>query len=253
MHYNRLHHLLLTFIIATDMMAQSDYHPFIEGGKVWQCVSVWGNMADPEATLNTEDNFYEIGEEVIIGDKACRTLNGKIIYEEDKRVYCYDEEDGRFYLIYDFGCNVGDTFDVVDFLFFGTGEKESYRCTVVAKDSVLSLENEFLSRISIYAEAFHEYFLWIEGIGSLRSPLENIALATTGGYIYVKSCRVNETCFFTFDNYFQHVGVESHWYSNATKHRIYDLSGRRVDAKAYENQKLKKGIYIKDGRKKLVR
>ena len=33
----------------------------------------------------------------------------------------------------------------------------------------------------------------------------------------------------------------------------YDLSGRRVDAKAYENEKLKKGIYIKDGRKLMVR
>ena len=36
---------------------------------------------------------------------------------------------------------------------------------------------------------------------------------------------------------------------------IYDLSGRRVDAKAYENEngKLKKGIYIKDGKKTVVR
>ncbi len=34
---------------------------------------------------------------------------------------------------------------------------------------------------------------------------------------------------------------------------VYDLSGRRVDAKAYENEKLKKGIYIKDGRKLMVR
>ena len=36
---------------------------------------------------------------------------------------------------------------------------------------------------------------------------------------------------------------------------VYDLSGRRVNAKAYENenQKLKKGIYIKDGKKTVVR
>ena len=36
---------------------------------------------------------------------------------------------------------------------------------------------------------------------------------------------------------------------------VYDLSGRRVDAKAYENEngKLKKGIYIKDGKKTVVR
>ena len=31
------------------------------------------------------------------------------------------------------------------------------------------------------------------------------------------------------------------------------MTGRRVDAKAYENEKLKKGIYIKDGRKLMVR
>ena len=39
------------------------------------------------------------------------------------------------------------------------------------------------------------------------------------------------------------------------KDGIYDLSGRRVDAKAYENEngKLKKGIYIKDGKKTVVR
>ena len=34
---------------------------------------------------------------------------------------------------------------------------------------------------------------------------------------------------------------------------VYDLSGRRVDAKAYENGKLKKGIYIKGGKKTMVR
>ena len=34
---------------------------------------------------------------------------------------------------------------------------------------------------------------------------------------------------------------------------VYDLSGRRVDAKAYENEKLKKGIYIMDGKKTVIR
>ena len=161
---------------AWIMQAQQDstYHAFVERGKSW-CVH--GFNAENFHTVTNyyfslEKNYFERnGHEYF--EMCSRTDNGEetsvgLFREEDYRVYLYEEEAGREYLIYDFNLQVGDRFEP---------EYGDYSFCEVKKVGELQVNGETLKTITFEANDKTSYALervqveWIEGIGHLSGPL----------------------------------------------------------------------------------
>lgn len=240
--------------------ALADYHPFIEEGKEWVCTTY--TMLPPASEDETEPNYriteetYTIGKDTLIQGRTCIGMERdrfqkRYFYEDGDKVYCYNTENERFYLIYDFGCQVGDRFTVVD-AFSGTmrwWDENFFTCSVRDVDTVKTKDGMELRRITLEAEDVlgeHTTETWIEGIGSVYGPLHNVgAMLYIGGHEELDSCEVSNQLLYPLS---QSTGIHTTNLTPQTESQapLYDLSGRRIVIP-------RRGLYIKDGKKVSIR
>ena len=184
------------------------YHPFVEDGKVWKV----GAIGSGNPVLWVE-YFYFDGDTVVDG-KTCKRMmrqryvspnyefyNNKLVqdpsyvgawYEEDKKVYTYDDRNKQFRLMYDFSLNANDTFQM-DGLTYVIGPKQTgvlsgfkgvYR-KVVLRDG----EN------NIYSPA------WLEGVGSTDCPTTSVYPGYVDPMWFLMSCTVGDEVIYLNDGY----------------------------------------------------
>lgn len=95
--------------------------------------------------------------------------------------------------------------------------------------------------------------IWIEGVGSVTSGIEDYVLGeNVGGFCQLIKCYVDDKVFYEheFDkNTPQYVslGISSRFDSKQQHQALFDLQGRRVEGQP------RSGVYIQDGRKRVVR
>ena len=246
--------LLLLPIIAKAQ--ETDYHPFIEEGKVWHCTiegeALW-ILHDSTAIHYTD---YALQGDTVIAGRPCKTLSGYFIYEENKKVYAYGRGDGKFHLIYDFGCSVGDIVEAGISEYFDTKEgcETVYTCTITKVDTIFTQNGDQLRRILFQTSYDGGEYLWIEGVGSPFEPVCNFGYySMAGSWSYVSSCAVGGSTFFVYDDIFNTDDVRTVDAADGeagkrdTPHFYYDLSGRPLHARPA------RGIYVRDGRKVVVK
>ena len=147
----------------------TDYHPFVEQGKRWRVhgFSMGGDHAVTDYGFSyTMDFISHDGHEYF---KLVAWSDNKLtevgeLREEKQRVYLYDTEAGKEYLIYDFSLNVGDTFY----------EARINRTLTVMSTGQMIVNGDTLK--TLHLNDYDGMFTadWAEGIGSLYGPLRNV-------------------------------------------------------------------------------
>ncbi len=239
-------YLLFTLLVLLPSLSicQEIYRPFLEDGKVWM-YHYYNDFTGKE--------FYQsliVKSDTVIGDKSYKTIvdvsTGKTEYvmrEEGKKVY-WKYLDRDEYVLYDFGLKKGDSFKLYD---DDNGKDPSAWATVVSVDTVI-VGNRSFRVIDVRPNDMMGWpNLWVEGIGGMYGFATNYL--AVGNFYSFSSCQLNGETLFAWRD-FGTVSVKGLQYVN----RIFppkvscDLQGRRIDG-----QQPRKGVYIRDGRKVVVK
>ena len=264
----------LVCVIATTAKAQesSSQSKFFEDGKSW----LWANIhyklyGDSTGWGFKRDTTYwtetVVGDTIVDGRHAKKLLLGDLagVPEEPLRYKVYLEENGViyryryhpensdslcFYPYMDFNLHVGDSifynsiFGHTDFLFAVMNEETINVCGIERRKLTLGNKSWILG-------------YWVEGIGANVQDcymLPGRPISGSEGYhdLMVK-CFQDGECIFTADDFLTSTdGIKDVEVSEKNKALsedapLYDLSGRKVTGTP------RSGIYIKGGRKVLVK
>jgi len=177
---------LLTFIcmsllvlINIQALESTTYHPFVERAKRW-CVhgfSMGGQHTVTDYSFSDALEYishdgHEYFKLVAWSDNKLTEVGE--LREEKQRVYLYDTEAGKEYLIYDFSLDVGDTFY----------ESRSNRTLTVDSIGQMIVNGGTLKRLYLNDDDGMFTADWVEGIGSLNGPLRNIIDDTPNSWSY---------------------------------------------------------------------
>ena len=169
---------LLLCMTAVDAQVEG-YLPFVAEGKQWT-VGYW-RYFDADA-FRTE--VYSIMGDTLIGTQSCSKLFADrkyigALHEEGRRVWMIHPKETELKLLYDFGTQAGD-----ELLLNGN---TSARITDVR---TIAYHGRQMRCISFEDESNKSQSVWIEGVGSCFSPLDNCLLNNRLGLTAsVISCR----------------------------------------------------------------
>ena len=214
-----------------NLLPEPAYRPFVEEGKVWKVGDYSGNP------VRRVEYFY-FDSDTIIDGKACKqmmcqryvspehpdyTMFSQLPslsyvgawYEEDKKVYMYDQTHKEFQLMYEFSAEAKDTLQVKNkyenYLYIiGPRQKGGMKgFKGVYRDVMMSRIGE---------ESFY-IITWLEGVGSIESPQYNVYYGREyHDGAFLMSCTVEDEVIYLNDE------VED----GATP-EIMDAQNRRID------------------------
>ena len=284
------HHLRMSIFFLLCVLcyetAKAEYKPMLKDGRIWNCMEVYqktlvidsdGNIIDPNEVdlfeiwftdsivMDTIMTTYYIDGTEIIDNRLCYKLYKNnnsscgYYYEENGKVYtrCDNEWVGEF----DFTLEVGETCSFINY-------------TIGSVDTI-SVAGELYRRLWVGLSNDEDNIYWIEGVGSTTDgphvskgpvPLDREYL----GYKVVLSVYDGEKRIFEKKDFFQ-PGVSTDTksvpkkISDTKREVVYDLQGRCIETSKFfdersskaehkvQTSKLKKGVYIRDGRKVVVK
>jgi hypothetical protein len=193
------------------------YRPFVEEGKVWKVGSTTGIR---DGIVKMVEYYYFEGDTIIDGKTCKQMMCQRYVspdspeynfwaqkpslskvgawYEEDKKVYYYDEGKQSMKMMYDFSLNANDTLQFLNVdgyppLIIGpkqTGGLEGFKG--VYRDIMICVnENQNL----------HSTF-WLEGVGSIMGPITNTYYYEKIGIEpFLMSCAVGDEVIYLNDEY----------------------------------------------------
>ena len=218
----------MVFKEIVEMAVQDDYRPFVEEGKVWT-YHYYNDFTGKE--------FYEsltVSGDTIINNKSYKKIvdvtTGRVdcaIREEGRKVYAtYPHYSGEK-LIYDFGLNVGDAFQLYD---DNNGSDPNAWATVVSVDTIVVGSRAFraLDVRSNDMKGWPNW--WVEGIGGEYGLTENCLML--GNSYCFSSCKLGEDTLFT-NHDFQTLGTIP---SIETQMAYYYYKGNKVPLTLNENK-----------------
>jgi hypothetical protein len=198
------------------------YRPFVEEGKVWKVGSTTG-ISDGIVKMVA---YYYFNGDTIIDGKTCKLMmcqryvspdlpdNSPSLtkvgawYEEDKKVYLYDDDKQSMVLMYDFSIGDNENLSLIDdYPPFMIGPKQTggiegfkgvYR-DVMIDQNIMSTT-------------------WLEGVGGIEGPTRNAYPETTDHVPeFLMSCTVGDEVIYLNDEYEDGATPEE---VNAKKHRF---------------------------------
>ena len=201
-------------VALPDQASQDEYRPFVEEGKVWKVGHVQTIL---DNSVNVVDYYYFDGDTIIDGKTCKQMMCQRYVspdysneygtptpsltkvgawYEEDKKVYFYNEWQQSMKLKYDFSLAANDT---LKFLTDGSspfiigpkqtggieGFKGVYRDIRMCGDE---------------GQSYHDTF-WLEGVGCLRGPIRSPCDPIFGDPVpeFLMSCTVGEEVIYLND------------------------------------------------------
>ena len=254
---------VLPLLILNDAMAQSDYHPFIEDGKMWYVG--YYPYGDCGMTPFGMSRYYFEGD-TLVADIPCKRWmkDGKLLaplFEKNRKVYFFRAGGDIPQVLYDFDVSEEDSTEVTDFtsstgkkvICYIYGERRGSLHHLLLYDSIGLKEAENLMEDVGDSDEF-EYMLrenfsyaWTEGIGVMDSPEENVGHGVMmGDTRCLVRVTVGDNIIYDNPRAVWTDGISPINNSQFTIHNeadaIYDLSGRQV-------VNPKRGLYIQGGRK----
>ena len=204
--------------------SQMDYRPLVEEGKVWKVGTIPTALDSPVQVVD----YYYFDGDTIIGGKTCKQMMCQRYvspdfsdeywtprpsltkvgawYEEDKKVYSFDERQQTMTLKYDFSLEANDTLhflNVDDYPPFIIGPKQTggmegfkgvYRDIMMCRDEGQNIINT----------------TWLEGVGGLDAPFRN-AYDPRADLVpeFLISCTVGDEIIYLNDRYEDEATPES--------------------------------------------
>ena len=183
------------------------YRPFVEEGKVWKVGTVSGNP------VQVVDYYYFDGDTIIDGKTCKQMMRQRFIspdypddnnlsqspalrkvgawYEEDKKVYFYDESKQAMRMMYDFSLNTDDPVYFIDGD-YSIGPKQA---------GGLEGFKGVYRNIWIYRDVHSTY--WLEGVGGINGPTINAYDPIYSDPVpqFLMSCAVGDEVIYFNDDY----------------------------------------------------
>ena len=183
------------------------YRPFVEEGKVWKVGTVSGNP------VQVVDYYYFDGDTIIDGKTCKQMMCQRSIspdypddnnlsqspalrkvgawYEEDKKVYFYDESKQAMRMMYDFSLNTDDPVYFIDGD-YSIGPKQA---------GGLEGFKGVYRNIWIYRDVHSTY--WLEGVGGINGPTINAYDPIYSDPVpqFLMSCAVGDEVIYFNDDY----------------------------------------------------
>jgi hypothetical protein len=170
--------------IASKPTPQNDYRPFVEEDKVWKVGTIPTDLGIPVQIVD----YYYFDGDTIIGGKTCKQMMCQRFtspdypyydylshpnslnyvgawYEENQKVYFYDERKQSMVLKYDF--SLGD-YETLDFL-----NVDGYPPFIIGPKQTGGIEGFKGVYRDIMMGQDIRNTTWLEGIGSLDAPFRN--------------------------------------------------------------------------------
>jgi hypothetical protein len=257
-------YLLLLYIITMNLtsVAHSNFEPMVVEGRVWNVVSII--PAEPPESDTIPGYYKDIKGRWGIGYHHTYVLNGdtimggvtyKKLFLDDVFVSGLREEDGRVYerygddepeaLIFDFYLQPGDIFNDVFQDQVQMEVKQTREVDIEGKSRQCMDMWAYMEGIEV-VDGLVDY--WIEGIGCMGGPHFPFWWGGSPGSLLL-SCYDGDECIFGAEDLNQITNIQPAITENPSNSRqeIYDLQGRKV------TMPQRNGLYIRDGKKHVVR
>ena len=216
--------LLVVFVNASKCYAVEDddapYRPFVENGKSWVVTSSYAHGWWAPFMVEC----YYIDGDTLMGSQPCKKLMlrtkdmvnncetitlDRLIYEIDKKVYCYHAIDGTIIdqpvLLYDFSASIGDTLSLGGVY---DAEMTETRCFKIWNTPQLAWHGDsFNGQLASYndpqitesdVETEHcALFCWYESIGATDHPFTKLRYDFDGVPELLRDCRVGDKIIYT--------------------------------------------------------
>ncbi len=265
----------IMYISAFAQTAKLEYRPFAENGKLWEAQvggimeNLYANKIDGDTLINGErwKKVYNY-----IGFPDFGSSYYASIRDVGNKVYAIAKGSKKPRLLYDFSLKKDDIVKcgVEGNDFCCLLDKDERPDTLLGFPFVAYLRVESVDTIEARGllhrrftltmlDAYKEYFrnedgvligniVWIEGVGSGAGPFSPwVALPPRDSYL--QSCMLNKVCLFGYPDFYEDYttgGASITRSISNTSVVPYDLLGRQT-------QHPKKGIYIRDGQKVVVK
>ena len=194
----------LLALLTTGLRAQENksYRPFVEDGKVWTI----GWISKDRMKLELLEYYYFDGD-TVINHQPCKRMMSRMtdeivstyqgaFYEKDRRVYCCFPNSEDFYLLYDYGAEVGDTIKV-----YAPVISDTISCVVIIIQP--QKEEDCFKGVGVgvvdmlWKDELFLYVYWIEGVGTGTIPYYNTTNPRSLDYYYnLITCSVGDEVLF---------------------------------------------------------
>ena len=205
---------------SDDFNIQQDvniaYRPMIEDGKVWKVGCIDADPSQFQFPVKVVNYYYFDGDTIIDGKTCKQMMSQQYVspeslvnelhyslsyagawYEEDKKVYTYDEDNKEFKLMYDFSVNDNDTLQVVYF-----GHELRYAIGQRQTGGLRGFKGVYRNVSWIDATGVVSYSpIWMEGVGSIDGPTMNLYKVDIDPLWALMSCSVDDEVIYLNDNY----------------------------------------------------
>ena len=165
---------------------QNEYRPFVEEGKVWKVGTI---PTDLDSPVQIVDYYYFDGDTIIDG-KTCKMMMCQHFtspnypyyeylsqpnslryvgawYEENQKVYFYDERTQSMVMKYDFSLGANETVSLLgDYLPFIIGPKQTG-----GLDDFKGVYRDVM--ICVNEDQIANNTIWLEGVGGIDGPTKN--------------------------------------------------------------------------------
>ena len=193
---------------ATNSAANIPYRPFVEDGKVWKVGRVGSNP------VQLVEYYYFDGDTIIDGKTCKQMMRQRYIspdypdydimmqysllsyvgawYEEDKKVYVYDDANKAFRMMYDFSLDDNGTF-VID------GNDPPYVLGPKQTGGIKGFKGVY--RDVMRGEPAGYNTTWLEGVGGIEGPIYNVYYGKEYHGAFLMSCTVGDEVIYFNDEY----------------------------------------------------
>ena len=201
-----------------------DYRPIVEQGKKW--------TYHHDIYQDAYDYYYRLEGDTVVTGKDCLKMysenkdnTGAIayegaLYEENKKVYCFYSGKEEAELLYDFGCETGETLSIKshDLIVqsiedFEIGGKNN-KCFTLQVQALIDED---------HGESVLGTISWVEGVGATLDFFNMMPLY--GNYNHLKACEVNGEVVYNATT-----GIRAVNKDPKTNRATYNLQGRQLPA-----------------------
>jgi len=197
------------FVFTSDFNDNIAYRPFIEEGKVWKVGTISGNP------VQVVDYYYFDGDTIIDGKSCKQMMCQRYVspdysneywtptsslskvgawYEENKKVYFYDEIRHSMEMKYDFSLNAYDTLQIND-EFYVIGPKQM--------GGIKGFKGVYRDVVMWTPGNSNYSTTWLEGVGGLLGPRINAynPILSDAMPEFLMSCTVGDEVIYLNDEY----------------------------------------------------
>ena len=216
LYYTDNDYFVFTSDFNDDEVTEDDYRPFVEDGKIWK---VGNTQSILDNVVQVVDYYYFDGD-TIVGGKTCKQMMCQRYvspdhsneywtptpslskvgawYEEDKKVYFYDESKQAMVMKYDFSLAANDT------LQFLTDWSSPFIIGPKQTGGIEGFKGVYrdIRMCGDEGKSYHDTF-WLEGVGCIRGPISSPCNPILGDPRpeFLMSCTVGDVVIYLIDYY----------------------------------------------------